>query len=479
MVAKKEKPNFTGGPLFWRLLLFTLPIVATGLLQVVYNMADNIVIGRFSGDSQALAAVGQTSSFNGFVVNLFNGLSLGGAVVSAQLYGAKRYKELSRAVGTIMTLSYISAAFFFIVPFAMARPVLSLIVKPELLSKSLTYVHIICFGYPALTIYNFAAGIIRSTGDSKTPLVILSLSGLLNVALNLVFVIVFKMSVVGVALATVISQYAAMIAVLIILIRHKDENVRYNPRKLIFDVNQVKRVLICGVPASIQTSIFAFSNMIITSAISTFPVETISGNTIASNIDSVNYTCMNAFTAATMTVVAQNHGANKHKRVWRTLAYATVQVVAVGVIVGYTELLFARPIASLFVSPETVNRDMVISEALTVMRTILIPHFLSGIMNVFAGFLQGLGFAIGASIGAVSSVLSMRFAWIYIFFPMHKDSIAWLYLCYPLTWMLTIAVDAVMIVYMAKKIKRQNGASKERIDAEARVGNDAEADITA
>lgn len=482
MTKRREKPNFTEGPIFWRLFLFTLPIILTGLLQVMYNMADNIVIGRFSGDSQALAAVGQTGSFNAFIVNLFNGLSLGGAVVSAQLYGARRHKDLSRAVGTIMTLSYISAAVFFIVPFAIAKPVLSMIVKPELLSKSLTYIYIICAGYPALTIYNFAAGIIRSTGDSKTPLTILSLSGLLNVGLNLIFVIGFRLSVVGVALATVISQYAAMIAVLIIIIRHKDENIRYYPRRIIFDLGHVKRILICGVPASIQTSIFAFSNMIITSAVSTFPVETISGNTIASNIDSINYTCMNAFTAATMTVVAQNHGAKKHKRVWRTLAYATVQVVAVGIIVGYTELLLARPIASLFVAPDTVNREMVISEALTVMRTILIPHFLSGIMNVFAGFLQGLGFALGASIGAVSSVLSVRFAWIYIFFPMNKESIAWLYLCYPITWTLTIIVDAVMIIYMAKKIKKQASASKEQAAEIAAVSdseNAADAEITA
>lgn len=447
--------------------MFTLPIILTGLLQVTYNMADNIVIGRFSGDPDALAAVGQASSFNGFVVNLFNGLSLGGAVVSAQLYGAKRYKELSRAVGTIMTLSLIAAAFFFLMPMLIAKPVLSLIVKPQLLSKTLTYVYIICAGYPALTVYNFAAGIVRSTGDSKTPLVILSLSGLLNVALNLVFVIALRMSVVGVALATVISQYAAAVAVLIVLIRHKDENIRYNPRRIIFDIGQVKRVLICGVPASIQTSIFAFSNMIITSAISTFPVETISGNTIASNIDSVNYTCMNAFTASTMTVVAQNYGANNHKRVWRTLSYSLIQVVAVGVIVGYTELLLARPIASLFVAKSTVNRETVLSEAAVIMRIILMLHFLSGIMNVLAGCLQGLGFATGASIGAVTAVLSVRFAWIYIFFPMRKNSIAWLYLCYPITWTFTILIDVIMLMYMARRIKKRRAAENQAAGAPA------------
>ena len=455
MVAKKGKPDFTDGPIFWRLFLFTLPIITTGLLQVVYNMADNIVVGQFSGDSEALAAVGQTGSFNAFVVNLFTGLSLGASIVAAQLFGAKRGKELSRTVGTAMILSYVSAAIFFIVPLILARPILSLVVKAELLEKSLTYIYIVCFGYPALTIYNFAAAIIRSVGDSKTPLIILSLSGLLNVLLNLLFVIAFRMSIVGVALATVISQYAAAIAVMIILMRHHDDNVRYDPRKPIFDKAIAKRILVCGVPASVQSSIFAFSNMIITSAISTFPVETISGNTIASNIDSLNYTAMNAFTASTMTFVAQNHGAKKPKRVWRTLLYALIQVVAVGVIVGYTELLLAQPITSLFVAEDTVNREMVISEAITVMKSILIPHFLSGIMNVLAGFLQGLGFATGASIGAVSSVLSVRFAWIYIFFPMNPGSIAWLYLCYPITWTVTILIDIAMIIYRTRQIKRE------------------------
>lgn len=466
MTAKREKPNFTEGPIFWRLFLFTLPIIMTGLLQVVYNMADNIVVGQFSGDSDALAAVGQTGSFNAFVVNLFTGLSLGASIVSAQLFGAKRGKDLSRTVGTAMVLSYISAAIFFIVPLLMARPVLSLVVKAELLEKSLTYIYIVCIGYPALTIYNFAAAIIRSVGDSRTPLIILSLSGLLNVLLNLLFVIGFHLSIIGVALATVISQYAAAIAVMIILMRHKDENVRYRPRNFIFDKSLARRILVCGIPASIQSSIFAFSNMIITSAISTFPVETISGNTIASNIDSLNYTCMNAFTASTMTFVAQNHGAKSPARVRRTLIYSLIQVVAVGVIVGYTELLLAKPITSLFVAEDTVNREIVIDQAITVMTSILIPHFLSGIMNVLAGFLQGLGFATGASIGAVSGVLTVRFAWIYIFFPMNPESIAWLYLCYPLTWSFTILINIVMIIYRTIQIKKQEAFEAPLLTAE-------------
>ena len=459
--AKKGKPNFTEGPMFWRLFAFTLPIILTGLLQVLYGIADNIVVGRFSGDSQALAAIGQTGSFNALIVNLFVGLSLGAAIVTAQLFGAKKERELSRAVHTAMSFSILAAVFFCALPLLVARPVLSLYVKAELLEKSLRYIYIICAGYPALTIYNFAAAIIRSVGDSKTPLVILSLSGLMNVGLNLVFVIVFKMSIVGVALATVISQYAAAVAAVIILIRHPNESVRYNPRTFTLDKRVLKRMLLCGVPASLQSSIFAFSNIIVTSAVSTFPVETISGNAIASNLDSINYTCMNAFTASTMTFAAQNLGAKKYNRLLRTLFYSLIQVVAIGITVAQIELLLAEPICALFVAEDTLNRTDVIAAAVTVMNSILNPHFLSGIMNALAGFLQGVGFATGASLSAVISVITVRFIWIYVFFPMNPSSIAWLYVCYPITWLCTILINVLMTVYIISKIKRADRQSQE------------------
>ena len=461
MVAKKEKPNFTEGPMFWRLLSFTLPIILTGLLQVLYNMADNIVVGRYSGDTDALAAVGQTSSFNALMVNLFTGLSLGAAIVVAQLFGAKRDRELARSVETAMSFSIIAAAIFFAAPMLLARPILSLVVKAELLPKSLTYIYIVCAGYPALTIYNFAAAIIRSTGDSKTPLIILSSSGLLNVLLNLLFVIPLKMSIVGVALATVISQYAAAVAAVIIIIHHKIESVRYNPRRFSIDRGILRRMLICGVPASLQSAIFSFSNMLITSAISTFPVETISGNTIASNIDSVNYTCMNAFTASTMTFAAQNLGARKHKRLWKVLLYAIIQVVVIGVFIAQVELALAHPLGMLFISEGAENPELIIQEAMAVMRVILNFHVLSGIMNALAGFLQGVGFATGSSISAVTAVLTVRLIWIYVFFPMNKESISWLYLCYPITWIFTILLNVCMIIYMSAKLKKLFAQSKE------------------
>ena len=338
MVARRGKPNFTEGPIFWRLLLFTLPIVATGLLQVLYNMADNIVVGQFSGDPDALAAVGQTNTFNAFIVNLFIGLSAGAGVVVAQLFGANRRRDLWRSIQTAMSLSVIAGVGFCIIGLIAVRPILSLIVHPQLLDKSCLYMYIVCAGYPALSVYNFGASVVRSLGDSKTPLIILSLSGLMNVGLNLVFVIVLRMSIAGVALATILSQYASAVAIVILLARHKNEDCRYKPTVFMIDRGMLSRILYCGVPAGIQSSIFSLSNMILTSAISTFPVETISGNTIASNIDGITYTCMNSFTSSVMTFAGQNYGAMKKSRVWRVLIYSLIQVTAVGVLVAQTEL---------------------------------------------------------------------------------------------------------------------------------------------
>ena len=453
MVLRRGRPNFTEGPIFTRLLLFTLPIIATGLLQVLYNMADNIVVGQFSGDDLALAAIGQTNTFNSFIINLFIGISSGAGVVVAQLYGGGRKEELSRSIHTSMLLSYAMGIVLCVIGLIVARPVLSLIVNPKLLDRSTLYILIICLGFPASSVYNFGASILRSLGDSKMPLIILAASGLINVGLNLVFVIVFHMSIAGVALATIISQYASAIAVVILLMKQSDEHCRYDIKRFEIDRRLLGRILYCGVPAGIQSSIFSFSNMLLTSAISTFPVETISGNTIASNIDSITYTCMNAFTSSVMTFAGQNYGAMKRDRIWKVFIYSMIQVTAIGILVAQTELFFAEEIASMFVDAGTANRDVIISQAIVIMNSILNPYFLCGIMGVMAGFLRGLGNSTGPMVAAVSAVLGVRLIWIYVFFPMNKTSIAWLNLCYPITWITTIVIDLILLIFAMKKLR--------------------------
>ena len=453
MVARRAKPNFTEGPIFWRLFFFTVPIILTGLLQVMYNMADNIVVGRFSGDEQALAAIGQTGTFNTFIVNTFIGLSSGAGIVAAQLFGANRRRELSRSIHTATLFSIISGLALCALALIVARPMLSLMVKPELLDKSTLYILVICAGYPALSIYNTGAAIVRSLGDSRTPLIILALSGLSNVLMNLLFVIVFRMSIVGVALATVISQYAAAAAVLVLMMRQTDEGCTLHIGELRIDRGMLKRILSLGVPASIQSGVFSISNMMLTSAISTFPVETISGNTIAGNLDNVTYTCMNSFSSSVMTFAGQNYGAMKRDRIWRVFIYSLIQVTVIGIFIAQTELLFAHPLASLFVDAKAEAKELIIEQAIIVMNVILNFYFLCGIYGVLAGFIRGLGNSTGPMITAVSTVLAVRSIWIYVFFPMHRDRIDWLLLCYPITWIITVLMNCIILVFTAKKLK--------------------------
>ena len=453
MVARRAKPNFTEGPIFWRLFFFTLPIILTGLLQVMYNMADNIVVGRFSGDDQALAAIGQTGTFNSFIVNTFMGLSTGAGIVTAQLFGANRRRELSRAIHTSVLLSVIIGVALSLVSLAITRPMLSILVKPELLDKASLYMFIVCAGYPALSIYNTGAAIVRSLGDSRTPLIILGLSGLANVLLNLFFVIVCHMSIAGVALATIISQYASAVAVIILLMKQTEEGAALKLKSLAIDRGMLARVLKLGVPASIQSGVFAISNMMLTSAISTFPVETISGNTIASNVDNITYTCMNSFSSSVTTFAGQNYGAMKRDRLWKVLIYSTIQVTVIGILIAQLELLFAHPLASLFIESGAEAKEIIIEQAILVMKTILTYYFLCGIYGVLAGFIRGLGNSTGPMITAVSTVLAVRSTWIYVFFPMHQDRIDWLMLCYPITWIITIIMNCIILAFTVKKLK--------------------------
>lgn len=453
MVARRAKPNFTEGPIFWRLFLFTLPIILTGLLQVMYNMADNIVVGRFSGDDQALAAIGQTGTFNSFIVNTFMGLSTGAGIVTAQLFGANRRRELSRAIHTSVLLSVIIGVALSLVSLAITRPMLSILVKPELLDKASLYMLIVCAGYPALSIYNTGAAIVRSLGDSRTPLIILGLSGLANVLLNLFFVIVCHMSIAGVAIATIISQYASAVAVIILLMKQTEEGAALKLKSLAIDRGMLVRVLKLGVPASIQSGVFAISNMMLTSAISTFPVETISGNTIAGNVDGITYTCMNSFASSVTTFAGQNYGARKRDRIWKVLIYSLIQVTVIGILIAQIELLFAYPLASLFIENGAVGKELIIEQAIIVMNAVLTFYFICGIYGVLAGFIRGLGNSTGPMITAVSTVLAVRSTWIYIFFPMHSDRIDWLMLCYPITWIITVLMNCIILVFTARKLK--------------------------
>lgn len=458
----KLKRNFTEGPLFFRIALFALPIMANGILQVFYNMADNMVVGKFSNEPFALAAVGSTGPVTSLIINLFLGITIGAGIISSQLFGANKTEEVSKASHTAMTFSIIIGLALGFIGFVFAPQILSLMgVREEYKHLSVLYLRIIMCGLPASSIYNFGAAIVRSVGDSKTPVIILSLSGLLNVGLNLFFVLVLKMTVDGVALATIISQYLSAFFIIFAMVKRKDMPYALNLKKLKINKELLKKMLRIGIPSAIQSSMFSFANMAIMSAVNTFPATVVSAYTIAANIEGLTYTAMHSYQQTTITFTGQNYGANKPVRIKKVFAYSIAQVAFVGILVGQLELLFGNPLISLYVNSSDPNIDLVIPQAMSLMKIMLTFYFLCGIMEIISGALRGLGCSIIPMIVSLIGACVFRLVWIYgIFFPLDIFStIEELIYCYPLSWILTIIAHLTTLIVYWKKfgiLKKKN-----------------------
>ena len=368
----KQKKNFTEGPLFWRMLLFSLPIIATGILQIFYSMADNIVVGQFSGDPNALGAVGSTSSLTNLTVNLLFGIAGGAAVVIAQSFGAGDDRVVSRTVHTALGFSLVGGVVFGILGFALSRPALVLMgTRPQLLEGAVLYFRIICIGIPASSVYNMSASVLRSVGDSKTPLLILATTGLANVGLNFVFVLGFGMSVAGVAIATIAAQYLSAVAVLFVLWRRRNLNYGFHPKRMCFDKELFLRVVRFGLPAGIQGSLFSISNVLLTGGINSLGDHVIKAYTIANNIDAITFTACNAFHQTALTFVGQNYGARKYSRIRRCVLFVLLQVTFFGIAVAQGELLLSRPLSELYVAADDPNREEIILLAREIMEVLL------------------------------------------------------------------------------------------------------------
>lgn len=457
MLKVKTKQSFTEGPLFWKIAAFAIPIMLTGVLQVFYNMADNIIVGRFSGDPDALGAVGSAGSINTLLVNFLLGISSGNAVVIAQTYGARKYSELSRAVHTSLIFSLLAGTALASLGFFLSRPILSLIgTNTDLLEKAVLYMRIICIGIPATALYNSGAAIIRSTGDSKTPLVILSLSGILNVILNLFFVIVCNMAVDGVALATVISQYVSAAAVITVLAIRRNMPYAFSLARLCFDIPILKKILRLGIPAGISSAMFNVANVILTNGVNTFPKEAIKAYTITNNIDGITYIACNSFMHSSMTFVGQNFGAEKPDRIRKTLIYSLIQVIIVGVALGQLQLLFSDQIASLYLNADDPSRLEILRITKEMITLFLSTYFLCGIMEVFSGTLRGLGYSLIPTLIALACACTFRIFWRFVIFPLEKfNTVTGLLLCFPLSWTLAIlGYLATFLLVAGRKLKK-------------------------
>ena len=455
-MAREHKRDLTEGPLFLPMISYVVPIILTGLLQILYNMADNIVVGRFSGDDLALAAVGSTSSLSNLIVNLLMGIAGGSGVVIAQSYGAKNKDRTSRAVHTSMLTAIIGGIVFCIIGLLISRPALAIMdTKEELMSRALLYLRIICLGIPASAIYNFGAAALRSVGDSKTPLVILSCTGLTNVLLNLFFVIVCNMSVSGVALATIISQYVSAVVVIIVLFKRKDQTYALNINMLRLDPELLRSILRLGLPAGFQGTLFSISNIIITSGMNSLATTDIAGKTIAINIEGLVYTAMNSYLHASTTFTGQNFGAKKPDRIKKSILYAALQVTIIGVVGGIILILFGKPIAEMYVDLNDPNREAVLKAAIELMTFMLSCYFLCGVMDTLSGALRGLGYSVIPMIISIGAICVLRAIWVFVFFPMEQfHSLIGIYLIYPISWSLGIIFNTLALLIVYPKVKK-------------------------
>ena len=440
----RHEIDMTEGPLLPKILAFSGPLILTGILQLLYNAADVIVVGNYAGH-EALAAVSSTGSLINLLVNVFMGLSVGASVAVARHYGARDIIAMRKAEHTAMTLALFMGVGVGIVGFLLARPLLQLMDSPpDVIDGAALYVRIYFLGMPANMLYNFGAATMRAVGDTRRPMVYLMISGLVNVLLNLLLVIVFHMDVAGVAIATVASQVVSMVLVLLCLFRTRGA-IQLNLNECRIDRKSLRDIIRIGLPAGLQGSLFSISNVLIQSSVNYFGSLVVAGNGVACNIEGFVYTAMNAQHQADMTFASQNYGAGKPDRVKRTLWCCLGVVTAIGLSMGLLILLFGRPLLGLYnQEPEVIAKGMIR------MGIIMPTYFLCGLMDVMVGQLRGVGYSIMPMIVSLTGACLLRIVWILTVFAQNHD-LTVLYMSYPVSWFVTFVIHFLCYMFVARK----------------------------
>lgn len=447
---KNYEMDMTEGNLLPKIVRFSLPVVFTGILQFFYNAADMIVAGKFAG-ATALAAVGSTGSLINLIVALFMGISVGVSVAVAQHYGAKEPEEVQRTVHTAMLVSAAGGVLIGTFGFFMSRSFLELMSCPaDVLDQAALYTKIYFIGLPALSIYNFGSAILRAVGDTRRPMYFLILSGAVNCALNLVFVICFKMGVAGVAWATVISE--SLSAVLVVnCLMHTPGAVRFYPSKMCMDWEKLRAMMRIGLPAGLQSSLFSISNVLIQSSINTFGSLAVAGNSAAGNLENFIYITMNCVSQSALSFVSQNVGAKRYDRIGASVKYCNLLVFAVSAVTGAVIVLFREPLLSLYNSdPEVISYGCV---RLLIIGT---PYCLCGFMEVFTGTLRGMGRSMLPMIVTIFGACVLRIVWLETVFAAWHTMAA-IYVSYPVTWGITALIEMVCYFIVKKKLIASGG----------------------
>ena len=433
------------GPLAGKLLVFAIPLMLSSILQLLFNAADVIVVGRWSG-KEALAAVGSNTSLINLMVNLFVGFSVGTNVVVARDLGAGREEDVRDSVHTSIALSLVSGVVLMGLGLLLSRQMLELMGSPEdVIGLAAVYLRIYFCGMPGNMLYNFGAAILRAQGDTKRPLYFLTAAGIINVILNLVFVIVFHMDVAGVALATIISQYVSAILVLLTLMRDKGP-LRVDLRALRLDMKVVRRILQVGLPAGFQGMVFSISNVVIQSSINSFGSTVVAGSAASSNIEGFVYAGMNAFYQTALTFTSQNYGACECKRVDRIMGLCLLYSGLIGLVLGNLAYLFGYPLGSIYAP----GQEEVIAQAVDRLSICCTTYFLCGLMDTQVGVLRGIGYSVVPMIVSLVGSCALRLLWVATIFQLNRTP-EMLYLSYPVSWAITAATHFVFFLFIRKR----------------------------
>lgn len=445
MKNNKYEIDMCNGTLMDKLISFSLPLMLSGILQLLFNAVDIIVVGRFTG-SQALAAVGSTTALINIFTNLFIGISLGANVLAARFYASGKEKEMSETVHTSITLALISGLVMALAGVLLARFALNLMGTPnDVIDQSVLYMRIYFLGMPFFMLYNYGAAILRAVGDTKRPLFFLVISGMTNAVLNLVLVIVFHMGVAGVAIGTIVSQLISSILVLRCLYT-SNTSYRLYFSKLGIKTQYLKQIFQVGIPAGIQSTVINLSNALLQSSVNSFGSVAMAGYTAANNIFGFLYMSVNAVTQSCMSFTSQNYGVKKLKRMDRVLLDCMILSVGVTLTLGCGAYFFGPELLKIYTSDADVIRCGVEVLAFTT-----VPYFCCGIMDLLPGALWGMGYSGVPMILSIIGTVGTRIVWIFGLFPAHR-SLSFLFISYPVSWILTILMQAVCFCFVRKHV---------------------------
>ena len=434
--TRNYEMDMTSGPIMGKLMMFTFPIILTSVLQLLFNAADTVVVGQFAGN-EALAAVGSVQPVIGLLINVFNGLSMGAGVIVARYYGSGVQKDISNAVHTSIAMALVCGLACMVVGELFVHQLLVAVGIPEnVMPHAQIYTRIYFAGVPFLVLYNFSAAILRSVGDTRRPLMYLTLAGVINVLLNLFTVIVLKLGVAGVAIATTVSQGVSMFLVMRCLILY-DGAVRFQFRKLALVPQVCREIARIGLPAGLQGTIFSISNVMIQSGINSFGAVTMAANTAAGNVEGFLFVCTNSVYQSAMTFASQNVGARRYERITPIMKRSVLLVTVIGLIVGVGAYLLRIPLMHIYSSDPDV-----VSQGLIRFGTNMLPYFIYGIQDTFAGLLRGIGYSMLPMITSIACICGVRLFVVLAVFPMEQfHSLLTLYASYPISWVLALAAN--------------------------------------